>query len=113
MSTEAKGRYTDTLYVEQPAGAQTRNELGDLVDAKPAELVKWGLCREVPSGGNRVLTDADGTTLAYQSEIYLHPLTTAVPLNSLIKVFDATGKEVLHGRVLRYKKYKHYAKVWV
>lgn len=112
MSTEVKGRYTDTLYVEQPA-QQTRNETGDLVDASAPQLVKWGLCREEPSSGNRVLQDADGTTLAYQSEIYLHALTTAVPINSLIKVFNEAGEEVLHGKVLRYKKYKHYAKVWV
>ena len=45
MSTEAKGRYTDMLYVEQPAEQQL-NELGDLVDTKEAGLVKWGLCRE-------------------------------------------------------------------
>ena len=112
MSTEAKGRYTDTLYVEQPV-EQALNELGDLVETKEPQLVKWGLCREEPSSGNKVLQDADGTTLAYQSEIYLHALTTAVPINSLIKVFNEAGEEVLHGKVLRYKKYKHYAKVWV
>ena len=112
MSTETKGRYTDMLYVEQPAEQQL-NELGDLVDTKEAELVKWGLCREEPSSGNRVLQDADGTTLAYQSEVYLHASTPAVPINSLIKVFNAAGLEVLHGKVLRYKKYNHYAKVWV
>jgi hypothetical protein len=98
--------------VEQPV-EQALNELGDLVDTKEPQLVKWGLCREEPSSGNKVLQDADGTTLAYQSEIYLHALTTAVPINSLIKVFNEAGEEVLHGKVLRYKKYKHYAKVWV
>ena len=112
MSTEARGRYTDMLYVEQPAEQQL-NELGDLVDTKEAELVKWGLCREEPSSGNNVLQDGNGTTLAYESEVYLHACTPAVPVNSLIKVFNAAGMEVLHGKVLRYKKYKHYAKVWI
>ena len=113
MSTQAGNiRYSDMLYVEQPA-EQTRNAVGDLVETKEAEFVKWGYCREEPNGGGRLMEDASGTMLAYESEVYLHSLCSAVPVNSCIKVFNAAGIEVLHGRVKRYKRYKHYAKIWV
>lgn len=106
------GRYTDMLYVEQPT-EQIRNAEGDLVNKTEPTLKKWGLCREVPAGENNVLQTAEGVTLAYKSVVYLHALTPAVPVNSVVKVFNAYGAEVLHGQVLRYKQYKHYGKVWI
>lgn len=105
-------RYQDTLYVEQPA-QQSRNELGDLVDSQPAQLVKWGWCREVPSSKGSMLDSSTGTVLAYESTLYLHPSTPDVPVNTCIKVFNSTGQEVLHGKVKRFKRYTHYAKVWI
>ncbi len=112
MSTNISNRYTDALYVEVP-GQQSRNEFGDLVDTTDAKFQKWGLCREVPSGGNSLQESSEGTILKDESVLYLHKSTPAVAQNACIKVFDAAGNEVLHGVVKRYKKYKHYAKLWI
>lgn len=105
-------RYNDTLFVEQPA-QQTRNEFGDLVNTEPAQLIKWGKCRDVPSGKGSMLDSSSGTIIAYESTLYLHPSTPDVPVNTLVKVFNSTGAEVLNGKVKRFKRYQHYAKVWI
>ena len=110
--THATGRYTDMLYIEVPA-VQMRNEVGDLMQARDAELHKLGFCREEPSNSGTANKRADGTLLSKESEVYLHPDVPPVKENSYIKVYNAAGIEILVGFVKRYKKFKHYAKIWV
>ena len=105
------GRYRDLLEIEQ-VEAQTRNEVGDLVGGKPI-WVTLSKCREEPAKAGAVLSTVNAKAIEYSSNIFLPKHSPAVPLDARVRVLSEAGEVQVIGSVLRYKKYQHYAKIWV
>lgn len=104
-------KYTDTLQVEQQA-AQQINALGDLVSS-PAQWLYLSPCREEPSGAGSEVSGVGATAIKYSSEIFMPSTCPHVPNKALVRVVNTTGEIQVTGRVLRFKRYKHYAKIWI
>ena len=105
------GRYRDFLEIEQ-VEAQTRNEVGDLVGGKPI-WVTLSKCREEPAKAGAVLSTVNAKAIEYSSNIFLPKHSPAVTPNARARVLSEAGEVQVIGSVLRYKKYQHYAKIWV
>lgn len=97
-------KYTDTLQVEQQP-TQQMNAVGDLVSS-PATWLFVSMCREEPSA-------AGATAITWSSEIFMPPTCPKIENKTLVRVLNAAGEVQVTGRVLRFKKYKHYAKLWI
>lgn len=117
LQTVSKGmatlgtKYTDTLQVEQQP-AQQMNALGDLVSS-PAEWLSVSLCREEPSAAGSEVSGVGATAIVWSSEIFMPPTCPRIANKTLVRVLNAAGEVQVTGRVLRFKKYKHYAKLWI
>lgn len=105
------GRYTNTLQVEKH-GSQHLNELGDLV-SQSAVWVTVSLCREEPSGAGTEVQGNGASAIKCSSEVYMPATCTDIVANTLVRVLSATGEVQITGRVLRFKRFKHYAKLWI
>lgn len=104
-------KYTDTLQVErQPA--QQMNAVGDLV-SPPAEWQTVSPCREEPSAAGSEVSGVGATAIEWSSEIFMPPTCPPITNKTLVRVLNAAGEEQVKGRVLRFKKYKRYAKIWI
>lgn len=104
-------KYTDTLQVEQQA-AQQLNALGDLVST-PVTWLSVSKCREQPSNAGSEVSGVGATAIEWSSEIFMPPTCPAIANKTLVRVLNAAGDVQVTGRVLRFKKYKHYAKIWI
>lgn len=104
-------KYTDTLQVEQQA-AQQLNALGDLVST-PAKWLTVCECREQPSGAGSEVSGVGATAIEWSSEIFMPPTCPVIPNKTQVRVLNQAGEVQVTGRVLRFKKYKHYAKLWI
>ena len=104
-------KYTDTLQVEQQP-TQQMNALGDLVST-PAEWLFVSQCREEPSAAGSEVSGVGATAFKWNSEIFMPATCPVIENNTLVRVINAAGEVQLTGRVLRFKKYKHYAKLWI
>lgn len=104
-------RYNDKLELKvttQP----TRNAVGDLV----AGSTSWQhltMCREQPQGEGKERSTVGAHAIDYSSTIFFPANAPAVPLNSEIRVIDVGGTVLVQGLVKRYKRYRHYGKIWV
>lgn len=104
-------KYTDTLQVErQPA--QQLNAVGDLVGS-PATWLSVSLCREEPSAAGGEVSGVGATAITWSSEIFMPPTCPKIENKTLVRVLNAAGEVQVTGRVLRFKRYKHYAKLWI
>lgn len=104
-------KYTDTLQVEQQPSQQL-NALGDLVSS-PAQWLTVCECREEPSGAGKEVSGVGATAIEWSSEIFIPQACPAIANNTLVRVLNPAGEVQVIGRVLRFKKYKHYAKIWI
>lgn len=104
-------RYTDTLQMLQTTQA-TRNAVGDLVGGR-SEWVTLTKCREEPSDGGTEVSTVSAKAKDKSSAIFFPANAPAVPVNAEIRVLGADGTVQVQGMVMRYKRYKHYGKIWV
>ncbi len=104
-------KYTDTLQVEQQP-AQQLNALGDLVST-PATWLSVSVCREEPSGAGSEVSGVGATAIEWSSEIFMPPTCPVIANNTQVRVLNQAGDIQVTGRVLRFKRYKHYAKLWI
>ena len=104
-------KYTDTLQVEQ-LGKQQMNALGDLV-AQPASWLSVSPCREEPAGAGSTVSGVGATAISYSSEIFCPPTCPHIDDNMLVRVLNKAGEVQVTGRVLRFKRFKHYAKLFI
>ena len=104
-------KYTDTLQVEQQP-TQQMNAVGDLVSS-PATWLFVSMCREEPSTAGSEVSGVGATAITWSSEIFMPPTCQKIENKTLVRVLNAAGEVQVTGRVLRFKKYKHYAKLWI
>lgn len=104
-------RYTDTLQMLNTTEA-TRNVVGDLVGGS-SEWVTLTKCREEPSDGGTEVSAVSAKAINKSSAIFFPANAPAVPVNAEIRVLGADGTVQVQGKVMRYKRYKHYGKIWV
>lgn len=104
-------KYTDTLQVEQQA-AQQLNAVGDL-ESSPATWQTVSPCREEPSSAGSEVSGVGATAIEWSSEIFMPPTCPPIANKTLVRVLNQAGEVQVTGRVLRFKKYKHYAKLWI
>ncbi len=107
----ALGKYTYTLQLQQQA-AQHLNDVGDLV-GQPAQWVTVSLCREEPTGAGTEVQGSGASAIKCSSEVFMPATCTEIAANTLIRVLNAAGEVQATGRVLRFKRFKHYAKLWI
>lgn len=104
-------RYTDTLQMLKTTKA-TRNAVGDLVGGS-SEWVTLTKCREDPSDGGTEVSTVSARAKDKSSAIFFPANAPAVPVNAEIRVLSDDGTVQVQGMVMRYKRYKHYGKIWV
>ncbi len=104
-------RYTDTLQMLTTINAQ-RNAVGDLVGGT-SQWVTLSKCREEPSDGGTEVSTVSAHATNKSSAIFFPANAPAVPVNAEIRVLGADGTVQVQGMVMRYKRYKHYGKIWV
>jgi hypothetical protein len=104
-------RYYDTLLMLQQREAQ-RNDVGDLIPAGEVwETVSP--CRDEPAGAGAPLYVEGGKILAYSSNVFCPATCPDVRENTTVKVIGENGMEQVAGTVKRFKRYKHYVKIWI
>jgi hypothetical protein len=104
-------KYYDTLQVLQIQEAQ-RNELGDLLPASE----NWQAvspCRDEPAGEGATVNVEGGAILNYSSNVFCPASCPDIQENITVKVMGLDGREQVTGTVKRFKRYRHYAKIWV
>lgn len=104
-------RYTDTLQMLVTTEAK-RNDVGDLVGGT-SEWKTLTMCREEPSDGGEEVSTVAARAINKSSNIFFPANAPAVPVNAQIRVLGADGTVQVEGKVMRYKRYKHYGKIWV
>ncbi len=104
-------RYTDTLQMLVTSQA-TRNAVGDLVGGS-SEWKTLTKCREEPSDGGTEVSTVSARANDKSSAIFFPANSPAVPVNAQVRVLGADGTVQVEGFVMRYKRYKHYGKIWV
>lgn len=104
-------KYTGILQVENKPARQL-NALGDPV-VPPAEWLFASQCREEPSGAGSEVSGVGAKAIKYSSEIYMPPTCPAIADNTLVRVLNLKGEVQVTGRVLRFKRFQHYAKLWL
>lgn len=104
-------RYTDSLQMLVTTEA-TRNAVGDLVGGG-SEWKTLTMCREEPSDGGTEVATVSAKATDKSSAIFFPAAAPAVPVNAHIRVLGADGTVQVEGNVMRYKRYKHYGKIWV
>lgn len=105
-------KYTGTLQVEQAQEEGQLNALGDPV-RQPAEWLDVSPCRDEPSGAGSEVSGVGATAVQWSSEIFMPPTCPAIPNKTLVRVLNEAGEVQVTGRVLRFKRFKHYCKLWV
>ena len=105
-------RYNNILEILVAPAEPTRNEVGDLVQGAPS----WQFltkCREEPTDGGTSVSTVGAKAIDYSSAIFFPADAPAVPLNSEIRVLSVEGTVLVQGMVMRYKRYRHYGKIWI
>ena len=64
-----------------------------------------------PAGSE--VSGVGATAITWSSEIFMPPTCPKIENKTLVRVLNAAGEVQVTGRVLRFKKYKHYAKLWI
>ncbi|MDH6308121.1 hypothetical protein M2451_002640 [Dysgonomonas sp. PFB1-18] len=105
------GKYYDTLKVHQKSKSP-RNEVGDLIPEK-LDWDKVSPCRDEPAGAGATVNVEGGKTITYSSNIFCPVTCPDIAENSTVQVENSSGQVQVTGTVLRFKRYKHYVKIWI
>ncbi len=105
------GKYYNILQLYD-ATELKRDEVGDLPADGGDNWKSISSCREEPAGAGATVNVEGGKTLTYSSNIFCPVTCSDVGENTTVRVLDK-GKVLVTGMVLRFKRYKHYVKIWV
>ena len=106
------GRYEETLQVK-PIGGATRNELGDWITESDSDFVTVSECRDEPNDEGNTLQGADGERVVYGSIVQLPEDCPDIERGQPVRVIDESGKVILEGEALRFKRYRKNCRLWV
>lgn len=106
------GKYYNILQLHDAAEIE-RNAVGDLPADAGDNWQTIGACREEPAGAGDTVNVEGGKTLTYSSNIFCPATCSKVDENATVRVLDKKGNVLVTGMVLRFKRYRHYVKIWV
>ena len=70
-------------------------------------------CREQPTGQGRVITVANGESVAYSSIVFVDAGTPAIETGTRIEVREPDDTVILTGEVKRFSRNDYHARIWV
>ena len=99
------------LYVQQatPVG----NDADGFELPYETQWVLWCDCREQPAGQGRVITAANGESVAYSSIVFVDVDTPVLETGTRIEVREPDSVAILTGEVKRFSRNDYHARIWV
>lgn len=103
-------QYPDTATVTSASEATTLPN-GDIVPGEP--VTSTFKCRQEPAGKSGFIIAADGTQIAFSSNVYAGKGTVEVIEGSEISIINKVGESVLSGTVKRFSRGQLNCRLWV